>query len=248
MAGGCPVGRFVCVVQHSVVQRGVVVYRGDRPTRPKDRRRRQGRRPLRPFRVRPGPRPPGRRDVGRVDRRPDATCGRGLAPGRPLHRGVHRCGARPAGILHLHRHRAAVLRRHARGQDDDARARPRARGARARRPGRREHGGGARDHEGDRAGGRPRDPRLRPAELPRRPARARGHPHVPGDRRPRDPRRDRDRLAREPRPARPLDPGVPEGPEAVLPVQGHLVRAVQERHVRLHDHPGGVHGALVLLR
>src|SRR2546430_11006661 len=40
----------------------------------------------------------------------------------------------------LFRSRAAVLRRHARGQDDDARARPRARGARARRPGRREHG------------------------------------------------------------------------------------------------------------
>src|SRR5205807_2118697 len=83
-----------------------------------------------------------------------ATGGSGFAPGRPLHCGVHRRGARPAGFLHVHRHRAAVLRRYARGQDDDAGARPRARGARPRRPGRREHGGGARDHEGDRAGGR----------------------------------------------------------------------------------------------
>src|SRR5438552_14444772 len=53
------------------------------------RSRRQGRRPLRPFRVRPGPRPSGRRDVGRAHRRPDATGGSGFAPGRPLRSEEH---------------------------------------------------------------------------------------------------------------------------------------------------------------
>src|SRR5207245_4652076 len=48
-----------------------------------------------------------------------------------------------------------------------------------------------------------------------------------------------------PRPSRPtLFPYTTlfrsQGPEAVLSVQGHLVRPVQERHVRLHDHAGGV--------
>src|SRR3989454_11601982 len=142
----------------------------------------------------------------------------------------------------LFRSRAAVLRRHARGQDDDARARPGPRGARARGPGRGQHGGGAGHHEGDRAGRRPRDARVRSPELPRRPAGARRHAHVPGDRRARYPHGHRDRLAREPRAARFVDAGIREGPEAVLSLQGHLVRPLQERDVRLHHHARRLHG------
>src|SRR2546425_5910088 len=41
----------------------------------------------------------------------------------------------------------------------------------------------------------------------------------------RDPHRHPHRMAREPRAARPLHPGVRQGPEVVLPVQRHLVRS-----------------------
>ena len=40
-------------------------------------------------------------------------------------------------------------------------------------------------------------------------------------------------------PARPLDPGVLQGAQAVLPVQGHLVRPGEERELRRR---GGAHG------
>src|SRR2546425_12286298 len=44
-------------------------------------------------------------------------------------------------------------------------------------------------------------------------------------------RGDRDRLDDEPVAPQPLDAGVRQGPEAVLPVQGHLVRPVRsEEH------------------
>src|SRR5205823_4241717 len=72
-------------------------------------------------------------------------------------------------------------------------------------------------------------------------ARPRGHRHVPGHRGVGDPHGHPHRVAREPPAARSLDPGVHQGAEAVLPVQGHLVRPVQERHVRVHDHAGRVH-------
>ena len=83
-------------------------------------------------------------------------------------------------LLHLHRRRAALLRRRAGRQDGDDGAGPGAHRHGARRPRRRQHRRRAGHDEGDRAGRRARDPGLRPERLPRGAPRARGHAHVSG--------------------------------------------------------------------
>src|SRR5256712_38761 len=85
-------------------------------------------------------------------------------------------------------------------------------------------------------------PRTRPARAAVRPnRRPRGWcsgPHPPRRRasQPHDAPHQRDR---EPEGGA-LEQAEPGVLEAVLSLQGHLVRPVQERHLRVHDHAGGV--------
>ncbi|PYO75818.1 MAG: hypothetical protein DMD67_10360 [Gemmatimonadetes bacterium] len=108
--------------------------------------------------------------MGAADARAAASRRGGFSAGGPVHRGVHRRRARPPGVLHLPKHGSPLLRRHARRQDDDVGARPRPRRTGPRGARGRQHGRGARHHARDRAGGRARNPRLRPQQLPRAPA------------------------------------------------------------------------------
>src|SRR5467141_1308529 len=213
----------------------------DSSHRPPLHLRDRGGRARRSLRHGHGARPPRRPDVGAAGHRSDAPHRRGLDPGHVVHCGVYGRGPRAPGLLRLHGRRPAVLRRHPRWEDDDARARARDLRPRAGRAGRGQYGRRARHDESDRAGGRARDAGLRSPELSRPSARDRGHRDVSDDHRVRHGNRHRDRVAHESRVARSLHAGLLEGPQAVLPVQRRVVWAVQERDLRLHDHRRGMH-------
>src|SRR6266436_2085784 len=213
----------------------------DSSHRPPLHLRDRGGRSRRPLRRGHGARPPRRRHLGSPGRGADAPHRRRFAAGRALHRRVHRRRPRAPGLLYLHRCRAAVLRRHARRQNDDARAWPGPDGPRTGWPCRRQHGRRARHDEGDGAGRRARNPGLRSAELSRGPPRPGGDADVSRHRGIRNRGRHHHRLADEPRAARPLHTRFHQGIEALLSVQGRLVRAAEERELRVHDRARGVH-------